>query len=157
MNIYYLNGGGDAIIELDIRLEVDIMKKKILLLAMLMTLTSLTSCGNNKEITCQDVINVYEDAGYGVFHSELTDQENGGYNCYVVCTAPNSDDTIYFHFFETKEEAEEYSSKGEWNILLYLYSIIAADEPIWVTTKTYNNIAIDYTDYYTYKPFKTLI
>ena len=70
--------GGDAIIELDIRLEVDIMKKKILLLAMLMTLTSLTSCGYNKEITCQDVINVYEEAGYSVFHSELTDQENGG-------------------------------------------------------------------------------
>ena len=133
------------------------MKKKILLLATLMTLISLTSCGNNKEITCQDVINVYEEAGYGVFHSELTDQENGGYNCYVACTAPNLDDTIYFHFFKTKEEAEEYSSEGEWNILLYLYSIIAADEPIWVTTKTYNNIAIDYTDYYTYKPFKKLI
>ena len=149
--------GRDAIIRIDTRFEVDIMKKKILLLAMLMTLTSLTSCGNNKEITCQDVINVYEEAGYGVFHSELTDQENGGYNCYVKCTAPNSDDTIYFHFFETKEEAKEYSSEGEWNILLYLYSIIAADEPIWVTTKTYNNIAIDYTDYYTYKPFKKLI
>ena len=55
------------------------------------------------------------------------------------------------------KNAEEYSIVGEWNILLYLYSIIAADEPIWVTTKTYNNIAIDYTDYYTYKPFKTLI
>ena len=149
--------GRDAIIRIDTRFEVDIMKKKILLLAILMTLTSLTSCGYNKEITCQDVINVYEEAGYGVFHSVTTDSNGYDWDCYVKCTALNSDDAIYFHFFETKEEAEAYSSEGEWNILLYLYSIIVADEPIWVTTKTYNNIAIDYTDYYTYKPFKTLI
>ena len=62
---------------------------------------------------------------------------------------PDSDDAIYFHFFEIKEEAEEYSSEGKWNILLYLYSIIAAEQT-WITTKTYNNIAIDYTDYYIY-------
>ena len=133
------------------------MKKKTLILALLMTLTSLTSCGNNKEITCEDVINIYEEAGYSVFHSEPVDQEKVGWNCYVECTAPDSDDSIYFHFFATNDEAEKYSSEGEWNILLYLYSVIAADEPIWVTTKTYNNIAIDYTDYYTYKPFKSLI
>lgn len=132
------------------------MKKKMLFLTMLITLASLSSCGNNKEITCEDVIKIYEEAGYSVFHSEQADQEVVDWNCYVVCTAHDSNDDIYFHFFETKEEAEEYSREGKWNILLYLYSIIAA-EPTWVTTKTYNNIAIDYTDYYTYKPFKSLI
>ena len=138
------------------------MKTKFIsILTLFLLVISLSSCDSNnittdQEITCADIIKVYEEACYDIFHKETTDQDYD-WECYVKCTAPNSDDYIFFYIFVTKEEAEEYSSEGEWNILLYLYSIIAADEPIWVSTKTYNNIAIEYTNYYTYKPFKTLI
>lgn len=52
------------------------MKNKMLLLTTLITLASLSSCSNNKEITCEDVIKIYEEAGYSVFHSKQADQED---------------------------------------------------------------------------------
>ena len=75
-----------------------------------MTLASLTSCGNNKEITCQDVIDVYEEAGYSVFHCEYN-PGNTELMCYVKCTATDTKDDTYFNFFVSKDAAEEYSSE----------------------------------------------
>lgn len=133
------------------------MKKLLALcLTVVLFIFSLTSCNtHNKEITCQEVIDIYEEAGYSVFHCEHN-PGNPELMCYIKCTAPNSDDYIFFHFYKTNESAEAYISEGEWNILLYLYSAILG-EPTWITTKTYNNIAIEYNQSYLYKPFKKLL
>ena len=131
------------------------MKKIILLIMLFVSIIVLTSCENkNKEITYNDVINVYLEAGYEVFHKEAYYEP--GELCYVKCTAPDSEDYIYFCFFETKEEAEEYASERDWNVLLFLFSC-AMFEPTWLKTKTYNNIEIEYHKNYLYKPFKSLI
>ena len=133
------------------------MKKALFLLLLVISIiTTLTSCDNTKkEITCEDVIKVYEDAGYSVFHSEKTTEE-WEWECYVKCTDTDSGEYIFFHFFETNEDAEDYLDKREWNFMLFLFSFIMS-EPSWLITKTYNNIEIEYHKNYLYQPFNSLL
>ena len=60
------------------------------------------------------------------------------------------------HFFEANDEAESYVDEKERNVILLIFSC-AMFEPTWLTTKTYNNIEIEYDENYLYKPFKTLL
>ena len=136
------------------------MRKLILMLMIFLSIFSLASCDSkniksDKEITCENIIDVYEKEDYEIFHEETTDQ---GYNwkCSVKCTAPNSDDYIFFYIFETNEEAKSYAKEREWNLLLFFMSFIMG-EPTWLSTKTYNNIVIEYDNNYLYKPFNELL
>lgn len=132
------------------------MNKILCIFVLLISIITLISCDNTKkEISCEDVIRVYEEAGYEVFHKEQYDEESKEV-CYIQCTAPNSEDYIMFHFYETIDAAEAYADERQWNIILFVFSC-AMFEPTWLTTKTYNNIEIEYHHDYLYKPFKTLI
>ena len=131
------------------------MKKIVLTLMLLISIIALISCDyTKKEITCEDVINAYEEVGYNVFHKEYNYEE--GQICYVKCTALDSDDYIYFNFFENQEFAEKYANERDWNIVLFIYSC-SLFEPTWLTAKTYSNIEIEYHQNYLYKPFKSLM
>ena len=136
------------------------MKKFILLIIAIFLVITLSSCDNDnivseKEITCEDIIKVYEKAGYEIFHKETTDQDYD-WNCYVKCTAPDSDDYIFFYIFDTNEEACNYADGRDWNILLYFFSELFGDSS-WLKTKSYNNIAIEYDQNELYVPFESLI
>jgi hypothetical protein len=125
-----------------------------------MCVFGMTSCDNDnmvseKEITCEDIIKAYEEAGYEIFHKETADQ-NYNWNCYVKCTAPDSDEYIFFYVFETNEDAVSYAEERDWNILLYLFSELFGDS-LWLKTKSYNNIAIEYDQKELYKPFESLL
>ena len=118
-------------------------------------------CNTNKtsdvEITCADVSTAYEKAGYGVFYRETQADEDREYNCYVQVTSADGEDNIYIHFFDTHEEALAYVEETPYaSIGIGLFSLIFGD-PTWVTFKTYNQIAIDYTDAELYKPFQQLL
>lgn len=133
------------------------MKKIIFLIFIIAILFGLASCKNNvyeKQITCEDIIKVYEEAGFDIFHKETTTQ-GYNWNCYVKCTAPNSDEYIFFYIFETNDEALAYAKERDGNILLYLFSCIYGDSS-WLRATTYNNITIEYDHKYLYKPFETL-
>lgn len=134
--------------------------KLILILSLFFSVTFLASCDSqnitsDKEITCEDIIKVYEEAGYDIFHKETTDQDYD-WECYVKCTAPDSDDYIFFYIFDTNEEAVNYADEREWNILLYFFSELFGDSS-WLKTKSYNNIAIEYDQNELYVPFESLI
>lgn len=136
------------------------MKKFILLIIAIFLVITLSSCDNDnivseKEITCEDIIKVYEKAGYEIFHKETTDQDYD-WNCYIKCTAPDSDDYIFFYIFDTNEEASNYADGRDWNILLYFFSELFGDSS-WLKTKSYNNIAIEYDQKELYKPFESLL
>ena len=136
------------------------MKKFILLIIAIFIVITLSSCDNDnivseKEITCEDIIKVYEKAGYEIFHKETTDQDYD-WNCYVKCTAPDSDDYIFFYIFDTNEEACNYADGRDWNVLLYFFSELFGDSS-WLKTKSYNNIAIEYDQNELYVPFESLI
>ena len=108
-----------------------------------------------KTITCDDVIAAYEDAGYEIFHKEATEQDEGEV-CYVKATDIETDEYIFFYFFETHEEAVAYGETRQYNVLIWLFSVIYGD-PSWQTTKVYNNIEIEYDKAYLYEPFQELI
>ena len=134
--------------------------KLILIFSFFFSFTFLASCyiqniTSDKEITCEDIIKVYEEAGYDIFHKETTDQDYD-WECYVKCTAPDSDDYIFFYIFDTNEEAVNYANEREWNILLYFFSELFGDSS-WLKTKSYNNIAIEYDQSELYVPFASLI
>ena len=136
------------------------MKKYISILMLFLSVISLASCDSqnitsDKEITCEDIIKVYEEAGYDIFHKETTDQDYD-WECYVKCTAPDSDDYIFFYIFDTNEEASNYADGRDWNILLYFFSELFGDSS-WLKTKSYNNIAIEYDQNELYVPFESLI
>lgn len=109
------------------------------------------------EITCEDVIAAYEEAGYGIFHNETDEGESVEYNCYVRIDDPDSDDYAYFHFFDTHEEALAYFEEAPYAAIgVWLFSLIWG-EPTLLRNKTYNQITIEYDNAELYKPFQKLI
>lgn len=131
------------------------MKKWLYILCVFALLITMfpgcTSDDTHNVISCADVISAYEEAGYAVCHNEYTE---GDFLCMV--NAENADgDTIYFTFFDSADEAEQYAEAGRWNVLLWLYSLVNGD-PIWVNTEVYDAIVIQYENADLYAPFKEL-
>lgn len=114
-----------------------------------------TTVKTEKVVTCSNVIAAYKEAGYEVFHKEST-TEDWDWVCYVKATDLETDDYIFFYFFETHEEAVAYSEERQYNVLIWLFSVIYGD-PSWLTTKVYNNIELEYDNGSLYEPFQDLI
>ena len=120
------------------------MKRMLVLCLCALVLLGCTACSQSgpREISCQDVIDAYEKAGYAIFHKEEGNGETGEV-CYVKVSDSDSDEYIFFHFFDSEESAKEYADQRQWNVLLWLFSAIYSD-PHWLTTKTYGNIEYEY-------------
>ena len=131
------------------------MKRLLALFLCSIVLLSCTACSGReiKDISCRDVIDAYHAAGYEVFHKETATEE---WACYVRVNDKNSDDYIFFHFFDSAQSAEEYAESRQWNVLLWFFSLIYSDSH-WLTTKTYGNIEYEYRDKDLIKPFEELI
>ena len=133
----------------------------VYVLTLILLLTCFSSCASkqDKEITCEDVIRVYEEAGYEVFHKETADSDDA-WNCYLVIQKAGDESerpkTVNFHFFDTAEEAEDFAAERRYNVLIWLFSVIYGD-PMWITVKTYRNVEIEYEKRAYYKPFLELV
>ena len=134
--------------------------KKLWLIVLLCTCLLFSGCNTvkktDKAITCDDVVLAYQEAGYSVFHKEYEEPDEFGAACYLRIDDKDSDDYIYFEFFQTHEEAVEYSEKRQYNVAIWLFSVIYG-EPTWVTTKVYNQIEYEYWNAELEKPFLELI
>ncbi len=129
-------------------------KTVIVILLCIGILLSATGCsGEQREVTCEDVVAAYEEAGYDPSHHHSP--QIGNMVCYVL-VENDDDEQIYIHFFETAEEAEAEESQRQYNVFIWLFSVIFGD-PTWVHTTTYRNIQIEYTDKALYEPFAKLI
>ena len=137
------------------------IRKVASVLVALLLLLATTSCAakQDKEITCEDVIRAYEEAGYEVFHKE-TPTSDDAWNCYLTVQKAGDESehpkTVNFHFFDTAEEAEAYAEERRYNVLIWFFSVIYGD-PMWITTKAYRNIEIEYEKREDYKPFLELV
>lgn len=131
------------------------MKRWFCLLCTCIILCAMfVGCGSNdthNAISCADVISAYEEAGYEVWHNEYTE---GDFLCTVNAHSADGD-TIYFTFFASADEAEQYAEETQWNVLLWMYSLVNGD-PIWVHTEAYDTIAIQYENADLYTPFQEL-
>lgn len=126
----------------------------LLFAAMVLSLFAGCTSKQDKEVTCQEVIAAYQEAGYTVYHRDYPEKEYG----YLCCIEIESEDGdhISFNFFDTDKEAEAYAEERQWNWALWLYTA-AMFQPTWLTTETYGSIEIEYDDDDLYKPFKELV
>ena len=137
------------------------MKKLILYLLTLTLLLSLVSCGKKsgeKEISCEDIIKAYKDAGYYVIHGEHKSEENGSQKCYIKVNVSEDEDSdyIYFTTFYSYADAEAFAKDEKYNLVLWAYSAIMG-ESRWLKTGSYGEIEYSYYNKELIKPFLELI
>ncbi len=129
------------------------MRRFLVILLLLCIL--LSGCSTvEREISCQEIVAAYEAAGYSVFHKDPSGID--GYDCYICIEDKDRGEQIYFHRFPTAIEAQSYADTREYNILLWLFSVIYG-EPSWMQTLTYGCYEIEYVGNSIYDPFAELI
>lgn len=137
------------------------MKKIISIILLLSFALSFTACGNSsepKEISCEDIIKAYEDAGYFVAHGEHKDEAESSQLCYIKAslTEDSNSDYIYFITCFTEEQAEEAAETDKYNLAVWLYATVSG-ESRWLKTGTYGKIEYSYYNSKLIKPFNELI
>ncbi len=137
------------------------MKKVLSLLFMLSFALSLAACGSNseiKEISCDEIIKAYEDAGYYVTHGEHKNEAESSQLCYIKAnTSADSDsDYIYFITCFTEEQAEDAHKIDKYNLVIWLYAAVSG-ESRWLKSGTYGKIEYSYYNPELIEPFNKLI
>ena len=137
------------------------MKKIISIILLLSFVLSLTACCNStepKEISCEEIIAAYEDAGYYVTHGEHKDEAEGSQLCYIKASLTEDSDSDYIYFITcfTEEQAEEAAETDKYNLAVWLYATVSG-ESRWLKTGTYGKIEYSYYNPKLIKPFKELI
>ncbi len=134
-------------------------KTALLLLLVFILLVCLSSC-RAEEVSapsCDEVIAAYKDAGYHVSHyPNQSKDESTDEVCYVKVWLDDEYDSAYFNFYESAEVAEAIDAEREYNVVIYLFSVIYGD-PSWLWTETYGNIQYEYEDPEMIKPFRELV
>ena len=136
------------------------MKKIISILLLLLLCISLTSCSNPdpKELSCEDIIKAYKDAGYYVSHGEHKDETGSSQLCYIKANISEDSDSDYIYFITcfTEEQAGEAAKTDKYNLVKWLYAT-AIGESRWLKSGTYGKIEYSYYNPELIKPFKELI
>ena len=138
-----------------------IMKKIISRLLLLSLCFSLTACGNSaepKEISCEDIIKAYKDAGYFVTHGEHKTQADSSQLCYIKASLTEHSDSDYIYFITcfTDEQAKEAAETDKYNLAVWLYATVSG-ESRWLKTGTYGKFEYSYYNFKLIKPFNELI
>ena len=137
------------------------MKKIISIILLLSFVLSLTACCNStepKEISCEEIIAAYEDAGYYVTHGEHKDEAEGSQLCYIKASLTEDSDSDYIYFITcfTEEQAEEAAETDKYNLAVWLYATVSG-ESRWLKTGTYGKIEYSYYNSKLIKPFNELV
>ena len=129
------------------------------ILAVLLCIT-FVSCGKvePKELSCEDIIKAYEDAGYYVTHGEHKDEVASAQLCYIKANLTEDDDSDYIYFITcfTEEQAEEAEKTDKYNLAVWLYAAVSG-ESRWLKTGTYGKIEYSYYNPKLIEPFNKLI
>ncbi len=130
------------------------MRKLIAIFCLTALLLAGCTSAESKDISCYEIAEAYEAKGYDVFHNHDAGFENNP--CYVKAEDTETGDHIFFYYFDTPEAAEAKYGERQYNVLVWLFSVIYGD-PTWVYTELYGNYEIEYTSKELYKPFNELI
>lgn len=135
--------------------------KKIISILLLISITLFpTACGDSdpRELSCEEIIKAYEDAGYYVTHGEHKDEADSSQLCYIKAslTEDSGSDYIYFITCLSEEQAEEAAQTDKYNLIIWFYAAVSG-ESRWLKTGTYGKIEYSYYNSKLIIPFKNLI
>lgn len=132
------------------------MKKILSIIIGCVLLLSCVGCRKNyASITRQDIIEVYEAAGYSVSSRVYDSKLDSGQIAYVQ--ADHSDGNyIYFAIFETEEEAKAYKNEYYHPVMMGLFSVIYG-QPSWQHWEVYGCIVVQYDEPDFFEPFRDLL
>ena len=142
------------------------MKKALIVLLtcslLLPLLLPLTSCGGKSatEISCEEIIAAYEDAGYSVFHNH-DDPFYYDLNeaCYIKVTDPDDPENNYMYItrYFTEEDAEAACEEREFHPLLWLFFGYVGSEWRWLHVRQYGDVVVETFEWDMLKPMKELM
>ena len=136
--------------------------KRIISIVLLVTLVfSFTACRTNeaKEISCDEIIAAYKDAGYSVLYHGHENDENyhelGIYCCFEIRDPNNEDNYMYVNRFFREEDAKARCEEGQFNPVLWLFFGIFG-EWRWLHVRCYGDIEYETFDYKMMIPLERL-
>ncbi len=137
------------------------MKNIISILLLLSLCFSFTACGKSepKEISCEEIITAYKDAGYNVFHrhDDPVYYDLNQY-CYIKVTDP--EDTEYNHLYITRyfteEDARAAGEELEFHPILWLFFGVFG-EWRWLHTGCYGDLTYETFDKKMLNPLNELM
>lgn len=130
---------------------------KRLIIALLVLTVLLVSCAPRyrTDITREEIVAAYEEAGYSVWTDVYDEKLDYGEIAYVQANHPDGD-YIFFSIFETEEDAQNYKRQFHHPIMMGLFSVIFGD-PSWQRWKVYGCIVVQYDEPAFFEPFEELL
>ena len=139
------------------------MKKIISIVLLLSLCFSFTACGNRaepKEISCEEIIAAYKDAGYTVlYHGHENDtvyNDLGQYCAFEIRDPDNEDNYMYVHRYFNEEDAKAANEEAKFHPVLWLFFGIFG-EWRWLHTGCYGDLTYETFDRKMIKPLKELM
>ena len=139
------------------------MKRILALLILPCLLLAFFACDKSpsNNLTCQEIIKAYEDAGYSnIFHrhGDKDVQMSGGEECYIIIHESDDDDSdlIQIKIFTTEEEAIEAAEFDKYNVVRWMIAVMFGE---WRWLKSDHYGKIEYSSYNSelIEPLKQLI
>lgn len=134
----------------------------LLIILLLLSLLTFTSCTKNdpSQIFCEEIIAVYEDAGYSLKYHNHDDPIYYDFNeaCHMEIYDPNDPEKNYIYItrYFTEEDAKAAYKEQQFNPILWLFFGIFG-EWRWLHVRCYGNIVYSTFDYKMLFPMYKLI
>lgn len=136
------------------------MRKITPIILLLLFVLFLTSCGKTqtREISCEEIIAAYKQAGYYVTHGVHQDEADGSQLCYIRADLSEESNSDYIYFINcfTEEQAADAAETDKYNLFIWFYATLCG-EPRWLKTGTYGKIEYSYYNPELFEPFYELI
>ena len=137
------------------------MKKVLAFVLFLSLALSLVACDATepKEVSCEDIIQAYENAGYYVVHGEHKEEDDDNAElCYIKASISEDSDSDYIYFITcfTEEEAQAVAETDTYNLAIWLYAAIKGEHR-WLKSGVYGKIEYSYYNSDLIEPFHELV
>ena len=132
------------------------MKRKMIATVLLSVLLLIGCSAPKVDITRQQIIAAYQDAGYSVFSRDYEEALEGFEVGYIQANHPDGD-YIYFSIFETPEQAETYKQEYYHPGALGLFLSMFSGELCVPKWRVYGCYVIQYENPDFYEPFEKLV
>lgn len=138
------------------------MKKIVAILLLLAFSLSFTACekSESKEISCEEIIAAYKEAGYTVlYHGHENDEsyhDLGMYCCFEIRDPNDEDNYMYVDRYFNEEDAKAADKENRFNPVLWLFFGVFG-EWRWLHTGRYGDLTYSTFDRKMLKPLNELL